>query len=162
MLDFLSSENMQSEKQEILPMKILVVDDELLFGSLLGRALRRLGHRPILAVDPRDALDMVDHGIDAVITDLDMPGMNGVELARAIRARHEQMPIAFCTGSSPGDTALVEAATIGRVLPKVWSTDEVKELIADLEGSSRHTAAPAAERQAVGSHLGIAGKLVNA
>ena len=58
-------------------MKILVVDDEQHFGSLVCRTLKRLGHNPILALHPWDALELIDSDIDAVISDIDMPAMKG-------------------------------------------------------------------------------------
>jgi CheY-like chemotaxis protein len=110
-------------------MKILVVDDEQAVGARLGHTLRKLGHEAPLAAHPGDALAMLDSDIDAVITDIHMPDMNGVELARAIRDLDGEMPIAFCTGSDPSDDIVTEAAAIGRVLPKVFTVgDVVKDL----------------------------------
>ena len=102
-------------------MKILVVDDEQSFGALLGHTLKRLGHKPVVATHPEDALELLTPDVDAVITDIDMPVMSGVELAQAIRAQYEEMPIAFCTGSAPEGRAVREAGEIGTVLPKVWT-----------------------------------------
>jgi CheY-like chemotaxis protein len=113
-------------------MRILVVDDELGFGSLMGRVLRRLGHEALVFAHPVDAIDRMDETVDAVITDIDMPVMNGVELARTIRRMRSDIPIAFCTGSDPAEPALKEATQIGRVLPKVWTIEDVKATVAHL------------------------------
>jgi CheY-like chemotaxis protein len=110
-------------------MKILVIDDEHSFGALLGHTLKRLGHKPVVAVDPSDALEMLTPDVDAVITDIDMPGMNGVELARAIRELDKEMPIAFCTGSCPEGRTIDQAARLGKVLPKVWTVADVKAVV---------------------------------
>ncbi len=112
-------------------MKILVIDDEQSFATLLGRALRRLGHSPVIAVDPRDALDLLPDGFDAVITDIDMPVIDGLSLARTIRERHDELPVAFCTGSTP--SRLAEAKKLGRVLPKTWTVADVRALVEDLQ-----------------------------
>jgi|GEM_PF-1744115 len=114
-------------------MKILVIDDEQSFANLLGHALRRLGHSPVIALDPRDALELLPDGFDAVITDIDMPAMDGVSLARTIRERHEDLPVAFCTGSNPQGRTVAEAQTLGRVLPKVWTVAQVRSLLGELE-----------------------------
>ncbi|RMH44033.1 MAG: response regulator [Deltaproteobacteria bacterium] len=135
-------------------MKILVVDDEHSFGRLLGHTLKRLGHKPVLATHPRDALDQLAPDIDAVITDIDMPEMSGVDLARAILARDEAMPIAFCTGSAPEGRARSEAAALGRVLPKVWTVADVKDVVEDLRRrreAARSTPAPVEARPAAAS-----------
>ena len=115
-------------------MRILVVDDEPSFGSLLGRTLKRLGHRPVITVHPHDALEVLAHqSVDAVITDIDMPMMNGVELAQAIRDQDPNVPIAFCTGSNLDDHTADAARQIGRVLPKVWTVADVKDIVSGLQ-----------------------------
>lgn len=114
-------------------MKFLVVDDEQSFGSLLGRALKKLGHKAEVVSHPEDALAMFEGGcFDAVITDIDMPVMHGVELARRIRDAAADLPIAFCTGSAPEDDLVKQAETIGRVLPKVWTVADVRDLVEEL------------------------------
>jgi CheY-like chemotaxis protein len=113
-------------------MKILVVDDEQSFGALLGHTLRRLGHKPVLALDPRDALEMLSADVEAVITDIDMPGMSGIQLACEIRRRRSDVPIAFCTGSAPEGDDVRAAAQIGRVLPKVWTVADVRAVVDEL------------------------------
>jgi len=124
-------------------MKILVVDDEQRFGALICRSLRKLGHEPLLAVHPEDALALLDThpDVDAVISDLDMPAMNGIELAGAIRARRAELPIGFCTGSAPGHKVLAEAAAIGQVLTAPWTLADMHGLVGQLE-RRRASAAP--------------------
>ncbi len=115
-------------------MNILVVDDEQSYGSLLGRALRRLGHKPIVASHPVDALEVFrDKQIDAVITDIDMPVMTGVELARRLRCERADLPIAFCTGSNRDDDITSQALAIGIMLPKVWTVADVKRVLTNLQ-----------------------------
>ncbi len=115
-------------------MKILVVDDDASFGTLLRRALRRLGHATEVALHAEDALAMMaTDEFDAVITDLEMPVMNGVELARAIHAAAPAMPIAFCTRAGRDAPMVADAAALGHLLPKVWTVADVKSLIGVLE-----------------------------
>lgn len=118
-------------------MKILVVDDDEAVGARLKHTLRRLGHTAPIATHPGDALAMLDSDIDAVITDIHMPDMNGVELARAIRDVDGDIPIAFCTGSDPSESVVAEAAAIGRVLPKVFTIRDVEDLLRDLVRKTR-------------------------
>lgn len=131
-------------------MKILVVDDEHSFGALLGHTLKRLGHKPVVTTHPEDALELLTPDVDAVITDIDMPVMTGVELAKAIRARRNEMPIAFCTGSAPEGRALREASEIGKVLPKVWTVADVKAVV---EGLRKPLAPRKHPRASAVSHL---------
>lgn len=118
-------------------MKILLVDDEREVGALLGLTLRRLGHVPVLALDPRDALQMLTPDVDAVVTDIEMPGMDGVELARRIKDIDADMPIAFCTGSDPSEDTNRAAAEIGAVFPKVVNATQAHELLARLRRAPR-------------------------
>ncbi len=110
-------------------MRILVVDDERTYAEMLRRLLRRLGHDPIVALDPRDALELLDLDIRAVITDIDMPFMSGVELALEIRRRIGRVPIVFCTGSDPKNHVTCDAREIGPVLPKATSIETVRSAV---------------------------------
>jgi two-component system sensor histidine kinase and response regulator WspE len=123
-------------------MRILVVDDEGEYGFLLFNLLARLGHDPVLAFDANDALDILADSsagkVRGVITDIEMPGMNGVELAREIRARYEPaMPVAFCTGSDPSDETAQSAARLGPVLPKLSSLDDVSDVVTEMMATWR-------------------------
>ena len=80
-------------------LKILVVDDEAPLRDILGEMLQREGHEVRLAESGLQALELFDaDSFDAVFTDIGMPGMNGWELARSIRARNGLIPIAVITG----------------------------------------------------------------
>jgi CheY-like chemotaxis protein len=128
-------------------MKILVVDDEQHFGSLVCRTLKRLGHNPILALHPWDALEIIDSEIDAVISDIDMPAMNGVELAGALRERRRDLPIAFCTGSDPERDLVHEAASYGSVLPAPWTIAQMQTLVDSLHRGHVRGSSPRAQPQ---------------
>ncbi len=62
------------------PTDILLVEDEQTARELLVRGLTRLGHRVTAAADGREALPLLDRRWDIVVTDLLMPGMDGLEL----------------------------------------------------------------------------------
>ena len=121
-------------------MRILIVDDDHTYGSLLGRAIKRLGHTPLVVTHPDDALEAFHEcEIDAVIADIDMPGMSGLEMATRMRAEDPELPIAFCSGTSE-KAVLALAETIGRLLPKVWTIADVRELVLQM-GRARPTLA---------------------
>lgn len=75
-------------------MNILMVEDDPITATVLNRVLTQLGHTVILASDGYDALEclMEDTLFHAVVSDLMMPEMNGLELCRRIRATHSQSP----------------------------------------------------------------------
>jgi CheY-like chemotaxis protein len=116
------------------PLRILVVDDDELAAHALCRALESLDEAPRAVFHPRDAL-AISHEFDVVITDLDMPGMNGVELARTLQKRNVAVPLVFSSGM-PEECALArEARTLGEWLPKPWRMTDVARLVARLRRS---------------------------
>ena len=81
--------------------KLLLVDDSLSVRRLVSRMLERDGYQVQTANDGQEALDILqlDNSYDAVITDLEMPRMNGYELLSAVRGRPEsqQLPVLIMT-----------------------------------------------------------------
>jgi PAS domain S-box-containing protein len=83
--------------------RILVVDDEEPLLSLVTRMLEMLGYRVTGRSSGAEALarfKMDPHAFDLVITDLIMPRMTGLDLAREIKALRPELPIILCTGFS--------------------------------------------------------------
>jgi two-component system response regulator MprA len=79
-------------------MRILVVDDEPAVRSSLARALRLDGYEVALASDGRSALDAIGGGApDAVVLDLLMPELDGLEVCRRLRAAGDRTPVLMLT-----------------------------------------------------------------
>ncbi|TPG61339.1 response regulator [Roseomonas nepalensis] len=81
-------------------LRILLVDDEAPLRRLSAVALERAGHQVTQAEDGDTALELVDDGLepDALVTDITMPGMDGLALARALRARRPGLPVVLVSG----------------------------------------------------------------
>ena len=80
---------------------VLFVDDDDGLRRTVARLLRRLGLSPIVAASGGEALEILadpDARIDLVLTDLTMPAMDGVELARRIKGMNGELPIVLVTG----------------------------------------------------------------
>jgi EAL domain-containing protein (putative c-di-GMP-specific phosphodiesterase class I) len=93
--------------------RILVVDDEHDLLDVVGTMLAEAGWQVDTAGNGREALGFVDSGrYDVVLSDIDMPGMTGVELLREIRGRDLDVPVLLITGHPRVDTA-VEALEHG-------------------------------------------------
>ncbi|MBP2166908.1 two-component system response regulator [Erwinia toletana] len=74
--------------------QILIVEDELVFRTLLENFLQALGAMTVAAGDGLEALDALQHHApDMMICDLDMPRMNGIRLVEHLRARGNTLPI---------------------------------------------------------------------
>ncbi len=68
-------------------MKIVAVDDTRTLRELLSQALRAAGHEVVEAENGQEGYErIVEHKPDAVVTDLNMPVMDGIGLTRAVRA----------------------------------------------------------------------------
>jgi CheY-like chemotaxis protein len=84
----------------ISPATILLVDDDALIAGSTVALLEDLGHRVVEAHSGKEALAIVEEGLnpDLVITDHAMPGMTGIDLALTLRSRDPQLPILLATG----------------------------------------------------------------
>jgi two-component system response regulator MprA len=80
-------------------MKVLVVDDERAVRESLRRALTMEGYDVELAADGSEALAALDDGsdVDAVVLDVLMPRMNGIEVCRTLRAGGNRIPVLMLT-----------------------------------------------------------------
>jgi len=94
---------------------VLIVDDSKLARIVVGKAVAAL--QPtwlrIEAGNADEALALLrDQGADVAIVDFNMPGRNGLELAREIRGQHPDMPIALATANVQ-DEVIAGARAVG-------------------------------------------------
>lgn len=81
--------------------RLLVVEDEAVFGLLMRRLLTDLGYRVMLAGSMHEAvaqLEAAPEPIDLVITDMIMPGGSGLDLAARLAISHPNVPVLFMSG----------------------------------------------------------------
>ncbi len=94
---------------------VLVVDDEHLIRQIISIILKSAGYKVIEAVSGNDALrKMTDRDFGLVITDLRMPGMDGIEFIKQLRSKstHRFVPVIMLT-SEFSDFKKNEAETAG-------------------------------------------------
>jgi len=107
--------------------KWMVVDDDSLIRSVIALALEDLTKVDVIECDSGDsaweAWKRV-RGIEGIITDLDMPGMDGLELAARIHAQNPEMPIILVTARPEGlDSEKLREYGIRYLLAKPFSCD---------------------------------------
>jgi DNA-binding NtrC family response regulator len=87
--------------------KVLVVDDKQMMRDSVGSTLQRAGFQAVAAADGNAALSMVArHRPAAVVTDLKMPEMDGLELLSRLRHADDQLPVVLMTAHGSIDTAV--------------------------------------------------------
>jgi EAL domain-containing protein (putative c-di-GMP-specific phosphodiesterase class I)/ActR/RegA family two-component response regulator len=112
-------------------LRVLLVDDEAAIARSLGRLLTAEGHRVTTAPDGGQAFDLIQSStFDVIVSDIRMPGVDGLSLLRAIRGRDLDVPVVFMTGSPDLKTA-VEAVEHGafRYLVKPFDGKELVDLV---------------------------------
>jgi two-component system chemotaxis response regulator CheY len=85
-----------------MPKTILAVDDSASVRQVVGFTLRSAGYEVIEAHDGRDALDKCNRPVHLVVTDLNMPVLDGIGLLKEIRASatHRYVPVVVLTTES--------------------------------------------------------------
>jgi len=101
--------------------KILIADDDAHIVRVLSMWLGRHGHDVVTARNGEAALATLDHEeVDMIISDMNMPVLNGVGLAKAVRAKHGgTIPILMLTARCDQERLNEQLLTYGvRVYPK--------------------------------------------
>ncbi|ACC73449.1 response regulator [Paraburkholderia phymatum] len=131
---------------------ILVVDDNDVNRKVLARQLDVLGYRCVSASSGEEALGVLRRGrVDLLITDLQMPGMSGVELARRVRASFggsgHEVPVILLSATPDTKLSDSERTLFGAVLVKTSGLQALDAALARLiPDAARHSAAPTATR----------------
>jgi DNA-binding NtrC family response regulator len=91
--------------------RILIVDDDDNMARTLLKILQLEGYQGEAANSGEQALVLVqDHHFDCVLSDIKMPGMNGVELFKAFQRHHPNIPIILMTAYAPSDLLTASVA----------------------------------------------------
>jgi CheY-like chemotaxis protein len=116
------------------PLRILLIDDDPEVRGVMDEMLVYHGCKVVTATGGREALEMLKAGpaVDLVLTDLGMPEVTGLDVARAIAAQWPELPVALITGWAEGLTlAPDDRKHIVSVLPKPVTERAIRELLAN-------------------------------
>ena len=111
--------------------KILVVDDEESMVQFMTVLLRREGYEVMTAASGPQALELLqESSVDAVVTDLKMPGMDGIELLDRIKKLDETLPVIIMTAYASQRSA-IDALNLGafQYLEKHAKNDDIKLVV---------------------------------
>ena len=113
-----------------MPRILLAEDDDSLRG-FLARALERAGYEVVACADGEEAAAVLDQDWDLLLTDIVMPGMDGIEVARQAAALHPDLRIMFITGFAAVALAAGSQAPAGaKVLSKPI---HLREIVSEVE-----------------------------
>ncbi len=111
--------------------KVLVIDDDISFRRVLEYNLQEEGYEVITATGGDEGLRLFDeHGPDLVITDMKMPGMDGLQVLKGIKERSPETLVIIITAFGAVDAA-VEAMKLGAYdyITKPFNRDELKLVV---------------------------------
>ena len=119
------------EKEAKKSITILVIDDDERVRTLLRDILLFGGFQVIEASDGKSGIGYFEKGgFDMVLTDLGMPGMNGWEVARWIKSRTPQIPVALVTGWGTNlDEEKIKEAGVDLVIGKPFEVNEILDAV---------------------------------
>jgi EAL domain-containing protein (putative c-di-GMP-specific phosphodiesterase class I) len=111
--------------------RLLIVDDDVLLSRSLSRHLARAGYDVVVQHEGQPALDALKGGgFDLVISDIEMPGLSGIDLLREVRDLDRDLPVVLITGAPAIDTA-TKAVEHGafRYLTKPFEIDVLLKVV---------------------------------
>src|SRR4030043_921354 len=117
---------MAEEEKAVPNPRILVVDDEMIVCESCKRILEEEEYEVEVALSGKEAFEkMKENPFDIVITDLKMPGIDGMEVLKTFRKEYPDTIVIMITGFSTVETA-VEAMKLGAFdsIPKPFTPDE--------------------------------------
>lgn len=126
--------------------RVLVVEDTEAVRKAVSAVLATLGgHEVIAAANGRTGLDLLAfHDIDVVVTDIWMPGKDGIAFLKEAKSLHPRLPVIVITGGGPDfppielSVSVVEAQGADAVLIKPFEDDALLEQVARLTAQPPH------------------------
>lgn len=120
---------------------ILVVDDESIVRDMLSSILTKQGYTVLLAGTGQEALQLCEQhagAIQLLITDMLMPGMNGLELVRKVHAQWPQLRVLYLSGSrvvGEGFEREPDLPFLTKPFPRAELIAKVRELLKGTPGA---------------------------
>jgi CheY-like chemotaxis protein len=115
-------------------MDILLVEDSPEVSLITVEYLNELGHQVLAVVDAESAVEQLPlRHFDAVMTDVSLPGMSGIELAKELIKKYPRLPVVICSGYG----ALNVEFLLGQrqrnvlVLPKPYDMPTLEKTLSD-------------------------------
>lgn len=111
------------------PKRVIIVEDQKATAWALAESLREDGYDAITAGSSEEALELGAEDCDVLITDLRLPGMNGIELMSRVRKKRPLPSILITAYGSPDVIARAKRAGAVGCFSKPFNIKEVKECL---------------------------------
>ena len=128
-----------ARNEPVVPLRILVIDDELQVRATLAEMLEEQGHSVTQAPGGREGLSYLGSNpelVDVVISDLGMPDMNGWDVAKGIQGRWPQLPVGLITGWGETEITREERSRVNFVITKPFDKAVLRATMADIRPRS--------------------------
>jgi signal transduction histidine kinase/DNA-binding response OmpR family regulator len=142
----LAARQAQGEQRSAAPvlaqnsvLNVLMVEDDAELLELMSLMVEGLGHEATLCSSGNEALAALEKNntVSVMITDVELPGMSGIELARRALKSRPDLQIVFASGYGRNlDTAGLPTQNI-RMLPKPYGIEEVEQILQSVTGAER-------------------------
>jgi PAS domain S-box-containing protein len=132
----------KSELRRASGQRVLFIDDEAVLCRSVSSLLERLGYVVTARSDPSEALDLFrqnPHAFDVVLTDLTMPGLTGVDVAREVQKLSPRKPVLMMSGFNSTWTAeALRAVGVIELIKKPLGAVQISETLASLFAKGTH------------------------
>ena len=117
--------------------KILVVDDNNIFLIVVSKMLSLLGYEVSSADSGENGLNVFrKSNFDIVLSDYDMPGMDGVAFACSVKKCSPRTPVVIMTGSGRESVFFRKSSAVDDVISKPFTLAEIDETIQNVAGKT--------------------------
>jgi CheY-like chemotaxis protein len=123
-------------------MNVLLVEDSAEVSCITVEYLQELGHEVVAVGDAEDAIARLQNAhFDAVMTDIRLPGMSGIELARTIVKRYPTLPIVIASGYGAANAELLMGGNSPTVLmlPKPYDLPALEHTLSQAAAIARRS-----------------------
>jgi len=120
-------------------LRVLLVEDDDDNRELMAEVLSASGYEVLSAASGQQGLEtLAKNTVDVVVTDVGMPGMGGLELARAAKAIAPKIPVVIVTGwAERDDIARARGREVDAVLIKPVDPDALTQAVSDVAQGRR-------------------------
>ena len=99
---------MLQEVESSLATSVLIVDDQEMVKNLLARLVSQFGYEAVPASNAEEAMQRLEeHPCEAAILDIQLPGKNGIQLLRELKASHPETAVIMMSAAQEVETALM-------------------------------------------------------